>query len=306
MEKTNITTTGDISVTPRAIDFVTKFGESWKALLDIIGVSNMVKKEAGTNLYVRTGAVTLEDSPEEGEEITLSQATVSEKSIGSIKIEKYTKEVTIESIAKFGKDNAIDKTDKAFANALRSKVMNGFYNYIATAEDATTGYADNLQGALAKALGSTINTFTGNNLSASGYVGWCNVEDFYDYLGSANITVQNQFGYSYVKNFLGYDTLFLVPTTLLARDTVIATAIENVICYYIDPSDSDFAGFGFYSDAVTPIIGAVDHADYDVVGLEMTAVLGLVLTAEYEDGIAIVTVGEEEETTETETETTTG
>ena len=67
------------------------------------------------------------------------------------------------------------------------------------------------------------------------------LHDFYDYLGDAAVTVQTQFGLTYIQNFMGYSTLFLLSDPDIAQGTVIAVPVENIDLYYVDPGDSDFA-----------------------------------------------------------------
>lgn len=288
--KDNITLTTNITVNPREVDFVTKFGDNWHGLLDIIGVSNMIEKAPGTQMYVRKGGITLASSPAEGELIPLSSASVTEVSIGTIEIKKYAKEVTLESIEKYGYDVAIEKTDKAFANKLRGDVMDKFYDFLATG--TLSASASTVQMGLSLANGNVRNAFDNLNLDITGIVGFCNIMDFYEYLGGASITVQNEFGYNYVKNFLGYDTLFLCSSEKVAKGTIYCTAIENIIGYYVNPSNSDFAraGLNFTTDVVTPIIGVHVEGDYDYAGSKMTAIHGIVLSAEYLSGICVCTI----------------
>ena len=136
-------------------------------------------------------------------------------------------------------------------------------------------------------------------------VGFANVLDFYDYLGTADITVQTQFGMTYVQNFLGYSTLFLMSEPDVARGDVIAVPVENIDLYYIDPSDSDFARLGLtYTVAgETNLIGFHAEGDYSRATGATYALMGMMLWAEYLDGIAIISVGTESFTA---VQTTTG
>lgn len=116
--------------------------------------------------------------------------------------------------------------------------------------------------------------------------------DAYDYLGTANITVQNQFGLTYVKDFMGYSTLFLLPAAQIARNTVIATPVENIDLYYADPGDSEFAKLGlqYTVQGETNLIGFHAQGNYSTAVGESYAIMGMALWAEYLDGIAVVTV----------------
>ena len=128
--------------------------------------------------------------------------------------------------------------------------------------------------------------------SATEVVGFCNILDFYDYLGGASITVQTAFGLTYVKDFLGYGTLFLLPAKYIARTKVIALPVENIDLYYIDPADSDFAKLGlqYTTDGETNLIGFHAQGNYSTAVGESYALMGMTLWAEYIDGIAVVTV----------------
>ena len=71
-----------------------------------------------------------------------------------------------------------------------------------------------------------------------------NILDVYEYLGAAEITIQNQFGFQYMKDFMGFNTIFLLSDSEIPRGQVIATPVENIVLYYVDPNESDFARAG--------------------------------------------------------------
>ena len=114
----------------------------------------------------------------------------------------------------------------------------------------------------------------------------------YKYLGAANITIQNQFGFQYLKDFMGFNTIFLLSDSEIPADTVIATPVENIVMYYIDPNDSDFAkaGLVYTTSGETNLIGFHTQGNYNTAVSEAFAITGLVLFAEYLDGIAKITV----------------
>ena len=49
------------NVTAREIDFVSRFGTTWSALSDILGIVKPIKKSAGSRLVSYTVSVDLED-----------------------------------------------------------------------------------------------------------------------------------------------------------------------------------------------------------------------------------------------------
>ena len=124
-------------------------------------------------------------------------------------------------------------------------------------------------------------------------VGFCNILDAYAYLGAADITVQTLFGMNYIENFLGYSRLFL--SSEIPSGKVVATPVENLVLYYINPAESDFAkaGLEFRVDGDTPLIGFHVDGNYSTLVSESTALMGMVLFAEYIDGIAVIDIGTE-------------
>ena len=65
------------NVTAREIDFVTRFGQNWDALRDILGIMNPIKKTPGTQLVAYTASVNLEDGDvDPGEVIPYSKSTI--------------------------------------------------------------------------------------------------------------------------------------------------------------------------------------------------------------------------------------
>ena len=141
------------------------------------------------------------------------------------------------------------------------------------------------------AKGRVINKFKQMHKNVTGVVGFVNTLDVYEYLGEANITVQNQFGFQYIKDFLGFNTIFLLSDEEIARGKVIATPVENIVMYYVDPSESDFAKAGLiYTTGVgeTNLIGFHTQGDYKHAVSEAFAIMGFVLFAEYIDAIAVV------------------
>lgn len=288
---TTMTTNGFTNVKAREIDFVTRFNSNWEALRNILGIMRPIKKAPGTTLRTYTASVTLQTSPvAEGDEIPYSLANVTEAGKADITIEKYAKAVSIESVAKYGAEIAVEKTDDAFLNELQSNVLTRFYTFLNTGSLAVTG-ATTWQDALAKAKGAVLNKFATMRKNVTEVVGFANITDAYDYLGAANITVQSEHGINYIKNFMGYSTLFLCPAVDIATGTVIAVPVENIDLYYIDPSDSEFAKLGleYTVQGETNLIGFHVEGKYSHAVGECYALMGMALWAEYLDGIAVAT-----------------
>lgn len=292
--KTNLTMTADMQVAAREIDFVTRFGRNWDHLREILGIMRPIRKAPGTKLKSKKATVVLQSGTVgEGEDIPYSKATVEEVDYADLTIEKYAKAVSIEAIKDHGYDVAVAMTDDEFLYELQNEVTERFYAYLNTG--SLTSTEKNFQRALAMAKGNVINKFKQMHKSVTRVVGFVNVLDLYDYLGDAPITVQNAFGFQYIKNFMGYDTIILLSDAEIARGKVIATPVENIALYYVSPSDSDFAraGLVYRTAGETSMIGFHTQGNYNTAVSESFAIMGMTLFAEYLDGIAVVTVNQE-------------
>lgn len=284
------------SVTAREVDFVTRFNDNWDALRNIMGIMRPIRKAPGTSLISYTADVALEDGDVgAGKVIPYSKATITQATKDDLSIKKYAKAVPIEDVNKYGAEIAVEKSDDAFLTKLQNVVLGNFYTFLNTG--SLIGTAATWQAALAKAQGEVLNKFAGMAKDVTSVVGFANILDAYDYLGAADISVQTQFGLNYVKDFMGYSTLFLLPTTVsgnkaIARNTVIATPVENIDLYYADPGDSEFArlGLNYTVQGETNLIGFHAQGNYSTAVGESYAIMGMKLWAEYLNGIAKITV----------------
>ena len=279
-------------VTAREMDFVERFGDNWEALRNILGIMRPIRKAPGTSIVSYTADVTLESGAvEPGEVIPYSKATIIQAAKADLTIEKYAKAVPIEDVNKYGAEIAVEKSDDEFLNKLQNVVLTKFYTFLKTG--TLTQTATTWQDALAKAQGEVLNKFATMQKDVTAVVGFANILDAYDYLGASDITIQTKFGLTYIKDFLGYSTLFLLPATQIDRGTVIATPVENINLYYIDPGDSEFArlGLNYTTQGETNLIGFHAQGNYSTAVGESYALMGMALWAEYLDGIAKVTFG---------------
>ena len=292
--KENVTISTQFTTSAREVDFVTRFHDNWDALRTILGIMRPIRKAPGTKLVSYKAEVDGDlqggATVAEGDEIPFTKMKVSPFTYGDIEVAKYAKSVTIESVAKYGAEVAVEKTDDAFLVALQNKVLGDFYTFLATGSLALTPKTWQL--ALAQAKGKVLAKFMGMDKDVTEVVGFANIMDFYDYLGDKEITTQTMFGLTYVQNFLGYNTLFLLPDKYVAAGKVIATPVENIDLYYVDPSDSDFAklGLNYTVKGETNLIGVHVEGDYSRATGDMYAIMGMKLWAEYLDGIAVATV----------------
>lgn len=279
------------NVTAREQDFVSVFTLNWDALRKILGIMRPIRKAPGTTLVTYTSSVALESGQvDPGEVIPYSKATVTKAGMQDLTIEKYAKAVPIEDVAQYGSRIAVEKSDEAFRNELQNKVLTNFYTFLNTG--SLTIVTTTFQDALAKAKGAVLNKFQAMRKTVTDVVGFANILDFYDYLGAADITMQTAFGLTYIQNFMGYGTLFLLSAPDIARGTVIALPVENIDLYYIDPGDSEFAqlGLNYTVQGETNLIGFHAVGNYTTAVGESFAIMGMKLWAEFLDGISVVTI----------------
>lgn len=279
------------NVTARELDFVTRFGNNWEALRNIMGIMRPIRKQPGTILKAYSASISLESgSVNPGAVIPYSKSTIVESSLSDLSIEKYAKAVTIEEVAQYGAAIAVQKSDEAFLNELQNTVLTRFYTFLATGTltESETTFQRGL--AIAKAL--VLDKFQKMRKTVTEVVGFANILDFYDYLGDATISVQTMFGLTYVRDFLGYRVLFLLSDPDIPEGKIIAVPKENIDLYYIDPADSEFAtlGLNYAVAGETNLIGFHANGNYSTAVGESFAIMGMALWAEYIDGIAVVTL----------------
>jgi hypothetical protein len=282
----NTTTTANISASIREIDFVSRFEATWEALREIMGVARPVRKAPGTKLVASKATVVLADGTvQEGDEIPLSQATITPVSYEDIELKKYRKRVTVEAVEKYGASVAVQKTDDAFLNELTGEVLDEFYEFAQTG--TLTGNENSFQMAVAMAVTKVKDKFKKSRLNYGNIVAFVNTLDVGRYLGTANISMQTRNGIEYFKDFLGANTV--IVSSEIPEGTVIAIPADNIVLYYIDPADGRYDELGLvYTTGNTPtnLIGVHKEPVYGRASGDTFALMGMKLFAEYIDAIA--------------------
>lgn len=286
----NMTGTAQVQARAREIDFVTSFSKDLQALLDVMGITRMIKKENGSTLKTKKVTGTLQSGAvAEGDEIPLSQYQVEEVPFDTIRIEKYRKGVSLEAIAEKGYDAAVQSTDDEFKSDLINVVTGKFYTQLKAG--SLVGHESTWQMAAAMAIGKVVDKFQKMKRTATGVALWVNTLDVYKYVGAADITLQTAFGFKYVTDFMGADVVFV--SSEIPENVVVATPLNNLVAYYVDPGDSEFvrAGLSYTTDPETGFIGFHAQGTYERAISDMFAIMGLRLFCEYQDAIAYIAVG---------------
>ena len=269
----------------RQIDFVSQFGYNTKKLMELLGVMRLIPKQAGTMLKRHTVTGTLEDgSVAEGDIIPLSKYKTVDTPLKEIELKKWRKATSAEAILDKGYDQAVDETNDKMLQDIQGKIRTGIIGSLTISGQPTASGA-NTQAALADAWGKLANIFENDAVET---VYFLNPMDIASYLATAQITVQQAFGFSYVENFLGLGTVIL--NSGIVEGTFKATAKQNMVGYYVPANEADLAkAFDFVSDE-TGLIAVHEYADYDRLTADSTFLSGIEIFADNEAGVISGTI----------------
>lgn len=275
-------------VRAREVEFVNIFSENIKKLIEALGVTRKIPKQAGYTLKFYKATGTLENGEvAEGETIPLSKYQTVAVNYKEITLKKWRKATSAEAIISGGYDQAVQMTTDRMLLDAQKGIRGDFFTFLATGTGTATGVG--FQAALAQAWGQLQVKFEDDSIEA---VYFMNPLDVADYLAKAQITLQTAFGMTYVENFLGLGTVIF--DSKVPKGTIYATAKDNIVLYYIPVNSADLGeAFDFTSDQ-TGLIGIHETPDYSNVTASDTVVSGIVLFAERLDGIIKSTITEAE------------
>ncbi len=284
MAEDNLIKSADL-VKARETEFVYMFGESIRKLLEALGVTRKIPKQAGYTLKAYKATGTLEDgNVPEGDLIPLSKYVTEPVAFEEITLKKWRKATSAEAIIEKGYDQAVEMTTDAMLKDVQKGIRTSFFDFLSTGTGEATG--DTFQATLAQVWGNLQVLFEDDEIES---VYFMNPLDVADYLGTAQISLQTAFGMTYVENFLGLGTVIF--NSSVPKGKVYGTAKNNLVLYYIPVNGADLnEAFSFTSDQ-TGLIGIHEVPDYTNMTASDTVVSGLVLFAERLDGIVVGTIG---------------
>jgi hypothetical protein len=263
---------------------VSRISTNINELQKVLGINEMTPMAAGTSIKIyKMEQVNTPEQVAEGETINLTKIQRKLARTIDLVLEKFRRNTTAEAIQKSGKEIAINETDAKLISGIQKGIKKKFYEVLGEGTGEATGIT--LQGALAAAWGAIKKFYEDEDATPIYFV---SSEDLADYLGSAQITLQQAFGLSYIQDFLGLGTVVVSPS--LAKGKVIATAKENLHGAYIPANTGDVATtFGLTSDST----GLVGMAHYPVSGnatVDTLAMSGVVFYPELLDGVIVATI----------------
>lgn len=272
----------------REIEFTYRFSESIKKLVEALGVTRKIPKTADSVLKAYKASGTLVDGKvAEGELIPLSKYKVDPVTFKEITLNKWRKATSAEAITEKGYDQAVLMTTDAMLKDVQKGIRKEFFDFVKTGTGEATGAT--FQATLAQTWGQLQVLFEDDEIQS---VYFMNPLDVADYLATANITLQNAFGLTYVEDFLGLGTVIF--NSSVEKGKIYATAKDNLVLYYIPVNGADLGeAFNFTSDQ-TGLIGIHEVPDYTNMTVSDVVVSGIVLFAERIDGIVVGSITPEE------------
>lgn len=263
------------------INFVTRFEKDIQHFLELLGKTSVQIVAPGTayNIYETSG--------------TISGAAVAEKALipdsgievtGPTTLEitykKYRNLTGIESIGKYGYELAVGKTNDDMLKQVENAVRASIYAGIKTGTGTATGA--NFQAAIAAAAGAVATAFEAEVATPVFFV---NPTDLYGYLGTHNITLEQEFGLSYLKNFMGIGNV--IADSNVESGKVYGTAIENLTV--LAPSIAQIPGMDMQTDS-TGIIAVHNDALYENAAIQTVVYCGLCVHPAFTDRIIKATI----------------
>lgn len=266
-----------------SVDYTSRIATNIDELRQVLGINQLTPMANGT--LIKSYKLTKENTPDqvgEGETIGLTKITRKLAWQKEIVLKKYRKVATAEAIQKVGAQKAINDTDAKMTLELQKDIKKDFFASLATGTGKVTGKG--LQAALANAWGQVEVRFEDLTIDPIYFVSPLDVAD---YLGGAQITTQNAFGFQYIEGFLGLGTAIISPR--LAKGTAFATAKQNLTGAYI-PNGGDVASkFGLTYDE-TGLIGMTHSTITSNATIETLALSGVQFWPEYVDGVFKVSI----------------
>lgn len=220
-----------------SVDVLYSVSESLTQLREALGITHLTPMAQGSTIKLYKVAVKGDVAAQVAEGAVIGLTEVKRELVKTVEItlRKYDKRTPAEAIQRSGRQAALNDTDSGLVKQIRKGIKSRFFTNIEQAAGTATPVAQTLQAGLAAVWGAMQAYYEDEDVRPVYFV---SALDVADYLATANISTQTAFGFSYIENFLGLGTAFVVPG--LAKGAVYGTAAENLGCAYI-PAGGDVA-----------------------------------------------------------------
>ena len=267
----------------REVDFVQQFTHNSLAkLIEVLGVTRKIPMMEGTTMYVYSMSGELQSGAvAEGEVIPLSKIEQTKTPVGEITLNKWRKAVSAEAIKKSGYQTAVVETDAKLLSLVQQGIRTNLFSFLnGTITGAETVSGSDLKDTLAQAWGQLQVKFEDDTAQAVYFV---NPLDIADYLGAAQVTVQTAFGMNYIEDFLGLGTVIM--SARITQGTIVATAKENFIMYYLTMNGDVADAFSLTADELGYIGIKSGYQNEERAQIESLVMDGIQFLVEYAGGV---------------------
>ena len=252
----------------KSIDFANRFSNNIVKLLEVLGVTNKLPMNVGSNIKMYKFSVeeAYTTTVNEGEEIPLTK--VKRELVNTIELTytKYRKATTLEAIQAHGFDLAVNNTDNELIRHYQKKIRTDFASVLSQAA-GTAIYsskkaltAKNLQGALAKGR-AKLTTVIESDITPIAFV---NPDDTAEHIANGLIVSNgSMFGMGLLTNYVGVRVIELSD---VPAGEVWMTASENLNIAYANPNGEVGKAFNLVTDE-TGMVGVL----HDIQANRLTA-----------------------------------
>ena len=252
----------------KSIDFANRFSNNIVKLLEVLGVTNKLPMNVGSNIKMYKFSVeeAYTTTVNEGEEIPLTK--VKRELVNTIELtyKKYRKATTLEAIQAHGFDLAVNNTDNELIRHYQKKIRTDFASVLSqaagTAIDSSKKAltAKNLQGALAKGR-AKLTTVIESDITPIAFV---NPDDTAEHIANGLIVSNgSMFGMGLLTNYVGVRVIELSD---VPAGEVWMTASENLNIAYANPNGEVGKAFNLVTDE-TGMVGVL----HDIQANRLTA-----------------------------------
>ena len=272
----------------KSIDYTYRFGQNFSKFLEVLNITRQIPVQEGFTIKMYGApTVTLADgNVAEGDLIPLSTVVPQPLATKEILLKKYRKVTSMEAIGKYGRDEAINKTDDALVREVQKAIRTDLFDAV-KATGGTTQLnlnAGTLQGALASAWGALEVLFEDDTPQAIAFV---NPMDVAKEIANKNITLETQFGLRYYTDATG--TVVMLNNTIPAG-TIFATVADNLQVAYVPSTSEAFREFGLTSDEFG-YVGMAHSPALETLTTQTVLASGVLIFPERLDGMVKVEIG---------------
>ena len=269
-----------------SVDFVTRIAQNIVELQQLLGITDLVPMAAGTDVKIYKWTVEdLADQVGEGEEIGLTKVKRTLANTITLDLDKYRRNTTAEAIQRVGRSIAINQSDEKLIKKVQKGIKGSLYTVLKAGTGTATG--TNLQIILANLWAKLQGYYEDEDVNPVYFV---NPQDVADYLGTAQITMQNAFGFTYIENFLGLGTAIVSPQVTAKKP--IATAKENLRGAYVPMSGDVAQTFNLTADT-TGLVGMTHSTKTGNATVDTLLMSCVKFFPEFQDGVFVGTISGE-------------